>query len=97
MILADEFGRIRDVLNSTHPDPKILINTHVQGHIIDGFVRKFQELLALVMAGKGPQEFLCLINLTGPLEARWWRVIKIAGGIMIIADGYKYIIEFDKF
>ncbi len=84
-------GRILELMNSTHEDPDSLISKFIQTLILDGFIESFNQSCLKIVAGSGPQNFVCLVNFTGQMEARQCRVLKHGQGFLIVNHKINYL------
>ena len=80
----DATGKIKQVINSTHPDPTQLIDQHIQSFFMDDFVETFQCSCKEVMACGQPKKFFCLICFMGRFQLRRCRIIKTSNGLLLL-------------
>ena len=75
MVWIEPDGQIRRILNSTHPEPTTLTNTPFTGLFVDNFASRFHQACNTVIATGHTQDFTCLVNFRGDLEARRCRIL----------------------
>lgn len=80
----DKTGKIKQIINSTHPDPEQLIDRNVQSFFLDDFVETFHYNCEEVLACGQSKKFLCLVCLMGQFQLRHCRILKAATGLLIL-------------
>lgn len=84
MILTDNEGRIKDLVNCNHPSPDKLIDTFLSALFVDGFTERFNQIKEEVLSGSGPRECIYVVNVSGCLEVRRCKLLKAGGGLVVI-------------
>jgi hypothetical protein len=81
---VDQDGRIKDLVNSTHPTPDELVDTFLPSLFVDGFTERFHQIREEVLAGSGPQEFTFIVDFRGRLEVRRCKMMKSNNDLIVI-------------
>ena len=84
MVWIEPDGRIRKILNSTHPESDTLINAHITGLFVDNFAHRFHQACNAVLTTGHTKDFTCIVNFRGDLEARRCRILQNGNDLIII-------------